>query len=64
VRHLLLAALAVTFVSATLVAPAEAKSRSTCTKQVKAKEQYLTPGGRCGGDCQAAISACMKGKKV
>jgi hypothetical protein len=31
---------------------------------VKAKPDYLTPGGRCGEDCRAAIDKSVKGKKI
>jgi hypothetical protein len=41
-----------------------AKSKASCTKMVKAKDQYLTPGGRCGEDCRAAIDKCIKGQKI
>ena len=63
-RILLLVALAAAFASSALVAPAEAKSRAACTKTVKSMEKYLTPGGRCGEDCRAAIDLCVKGKKI
>lgn len=63
-RKILFAALAMTFATTALVDTASAKSRSTCTKMVKAKEKYLTPGGRCGEDCRAAIDLCVKGKKI
>jgi hypothetical protein len=63
-RIFLLAALAMAFTTTTLVEPAEAKSRAACTRTVKAKEQYLTAGGRCGDNCRAAIDRCVKGRKV
>ena len=63
-RNLLLAALAITFVTTTLIETAQAKSRTACTKIVKAKDQYLTPGGRCGEECRDAINRCVKGKKI
>ena len=63
-RNLLLAALATTFVTTTLVETADAKSRASCTKIVKGKEKYLTPGGRCGEECRAAIDLCVKGRKI
>ena len=63
-RNLFLAALAITFATAALVDTAQAKSKATCTKMVKAKDQYLTPGGRCGEECRAAIDMCVKGKKI
>ena len=63
-RKLVLVTLAVMFATTALVETASAKSKAACTKQVKAKEQYLTPGGRCGEDCRAAIDKCVKGQKI
>ena len=63
-RNGLLAALAITFVTATLVETADAKSRASCTRIVKGKDKYLTPGGRCGEECRTAIDLCVHGKKV
>lgn len=63
-RNLLLAALALTVVTAASVGIAEAKSKAACTKSVKGMEKYLTPGGRCGEECRAAIDMCVKGKKI
>jgi hypothetical protein len=63
-RNLLLAALAILFATTALVENAHAKSRATCTRLVKAKPDYLTPGGRCGEECRAAINLCVKGKKI
>jgi hypothetical protein len=60
----LLAALAITFATTALVDTASAKSRSACTKTVKAKPDYMTPGGRCGEECRTAIDMCVKGKKI
>jgi hypothetical protein len=63
-RKLLLVALAIMFATTAWVETAQAKSRATCTRLVKAKEQYLTPGGRCGEECRAAIDLCVKGRKI
>jgi len=62
-RKLLLAALAIVFATTALVETAHAKSKASCTKMVKAKEKYLTPGGRCGDECRTAIDLCVKNKK-
>ena len=62
-RKLVWVTLAVAFATGSLVESASAKSRTACTKEVKSKEQYLTPGGRCGENCRAAIELCVKNKK-
>ena len=63
-RKLLFAVLALGLTTALVPQAAHAKSKAACTKIVKAKEQYLTPGGRCGEDCRAAIDKCVKGQKI
>ena len=59
-----LARIPTVFAMTTLVEPTQAKSRASCTRMIKAKEEYLTPGGRCGENCRAAIDKCVKGQKV
>ena len=63
-RNLFLGLLAITVATITLAEPAAAKSRAACTKTVKGMDKYLTPGGRCGEECRAAIDLCVKGKKI
>ena len=63
-RKLLFTALTLSVAMTLLPEAAQAKSKAACTKMVKAKDQYLTPGGRCGEDCRAAIDKCVKGQKI
>ena len=63
-RKLLFVVLALGVTLTLLPEAAQAKSRAACTKMVKGKDQYLTPGGRCGEDCRVAIDKCVKGQKI
>jgi hypothetical protein len=63
-RKLVLVTLAIMFATTALVETASAKTKAACTKEVKAKDQYLTPGGRCGEECRVAINKCVKGAKI